>query len=151
MAKKSKRTGQAPAKATEPLLDSTALLADRRELIEAARASVAQAVHSAQVILHWRVGHRILADILKYQRATYGDPIVATVSRQLTADYGRGFAEKSLCGMIPFANLFPDPEIVATIELEPLRRDHPLEDRPPTQVLCGDVSHRAVGRPHASG
>jgi hypothetical protein len=56
-----------------------------------------------------------VSDILKYKRAAYGDQIVATVARQLTADYGRGFAEKSLRRMIQFADLFPDPEIVAAL------------------------------------
>jgi predicted nuclease of restriction endonuclease-like (RecB) superfamily len=133
MAKKPKRLPRPSAKATEPLPGSSTLVADLRELIEAARASVAQAVYSAQVILHWRVGHRILADILEYKRAAYGDQIVATVSRELTALYGRGFAEKSLRRMIQFADLFPDPEIVAAlsrqlswshfVEIIPLKTD----------------------------
>jgi hypothetical protein len=33
----------------------------------------------------------------------------------LTADHGRGFAEKSLRRMIQFADEFPDPEIVAAL------------------------------------
>ena len=82
MAKKTqKTTGRTLGRAREELPDSRELLADLHELIKAARAGVAQAVYSAQVILHWRVGHRILADILKYKRAAYGDQIVATVSR----------------------------------------------------------------------
>jgi DUF1016 N-terminal domain len=40
------------------------------------------------------------------------------VSRQLTADYGRGFAEKSLRRMIQFARLFPDRETVAALSRE---------------------------------
>jgi predicted nuclease of restriction endonuclease-like (RecB) superfamily len=128
-----KPSGRIPAKATGPLSDSAALLIDLRELIESARVGVAQAVYSAQVILHWRVGRRILSDILKYKRAAYGDQIVATVARQLTADYGRGFAEKSLRRMIQFADVFPDPEIVAAlsrqlswshfVEIIPLKTD----------------------------
>ena len=115
MANKPKPTRRTPAKVPESLPDSTALLAELRALIEAARTGVAQAVYSAQAVLHWRVGQRILAEILKYKRAAYGDAIVATVSRQLTADYGRGFAEKSLRRMIQFADFFPDPEIVAAL------------------------------------
>jgi predicted nuclease of restriction endonuclease-like (RecB) superfamily len=133
MTKKPNRPRRTPAKATEPLPDPTILLADLRELIDAARAGVARAVYSAQVILHWRVGHRILSDILRYKRAAYGDQIVATVSRELTAHYGRGFAEKSLRRMIQFADLFPDAEIVAAlsrqlswshfVEIIPLKTD----------------------------
>jgi predicted nuclease of restriction endonuclease-like (RecB) superfamily len=91
------------------------LLAELRGLIEATRARVAQAVNSAQVLLYWQVGHRILSEILRRRRAAYGDQIVATVSRELTADYGRGFAEKSLRRMVQFARVFADREIVAAL------------------------------------
>ena len=79
------------------------LIADLRELIEATRTGVARAVYSAQVLLHWQVGHRILADILRHERASYGEEIVATVSRQLAAGYGRNFVEKSLRRMMQLA------------------------------------------------
>ena len=133
MAKKPKPTRRTPVKVPDPLPDSAALLADLRGLIESARAGVAQAVYSAQVVLLWRVGQRILSDILKRKRATYGGQIVATVARQLTADYGRGFAEKCLRRMIQFAVAFPDPEIVVAlsrqlswshfVEIIPLKTD----------------------------
>ena len=41
--------------------------------------------------------------------------IVSAVGRQLEADYGRGFGEKSLRHMIRFAQAFPDAEIVAAL------------------------------------
>ena len=133
MAKKPKPARRNPPKAPETLPDSANLLSDLRGLIDSARTGVAQAVYSAQVVLYWRVGKRILADILEYKRATYGDQIIATVARQLTVDYGRGFAEKSLRRMIQFADVFPDPQIVAAlsrqlswshfVEIIPLKTD----------------------------
>ena len=36
------------------------------------------------------------------ERATYGAQIVATLSRQLVLEYGRGFAEKNLRRMVLF-------------------------------------------------
>ena len=60
-------------------------------------------------------------EVLGSERAAYGEQIVATLSRQLVADYGRGYTEKNLRRMIQFAEAFPDEEIVAhtvaTIEL----------------------------------
>jgi predicted nuclease of restriction endonuclease-like (RecB) superfamily len=38
-----------------------------------------------------------------------------TVSRQLVADYGRGYSEKNLRRMVQFAEAFPEEEIVATL------------------------------------
>ena len=49
------------------------------------------------------------------KRAEYGEQIVATLSPQLTAEYGQGFAERNLFRMIQFAEVFPDGEIVATL------------------------------------
>jgi predicted nuclease of restriction endonuclease-like (RecB) superfamily len=111
MARKRKTTDPTPAQ----FPGSKKLVTDLRELIEAARSGVAQAVNSAQVVLHWQVGHRILSEILRHRRAAYGDQIVAAVARELTADYGRGFAEKSLRRMVQFARAFADREIVAAL------------------------------------
>jgi site-specific recombinase XerD len=41
--------------------------------------------------------------------------IVVTVSRQLVADYGRGYSEKNLRRMVQFAEAFPEVEIVVTL------------------------------------
>jgi len=95
--------------------DNAALLADLRALIELARKRVAQAIDSGMVTLYWNVGTRIRREILGQRRATYGAQIVATVSRQLALEYGRGFAEKNLRRMILFSELFPDDKIVATL------------------------------------
>jgi predicted nuclease of restriction endonuclease-like (RecB) superfamily len=92
-----------------------ALLNDLRQLIAEARQDVARQVNSALVMLYWRIGQRIRQDILQEKRAEYGEQIVATVARQLMAEFGRGFSEKSLRRMIQFAEVFPDEQIVASL------------------------------------
>ena len=52
------------------------LICDLRELIEATRAGVAQAVNSALVLLYRQVGHRIRTEVLKSRRAAYGQEIL---------------------------------------------------------------------------
>jgi predicted nuclease of restriction endonuclease-like (RecB) superfamily len=91
------------------------LLAEVRGLILAAREQVARAVDSGLVTLYWHIGRRVHQDILKEKRAEYGAEIVATLSRQLEAEFGRGFAEKNLRRMVQFAEAFPDGRIVATL------------------------------------
>jgi predicted nuclease of restriction endonuclease-like (RecB) superfamily len=88
-------------------------------------------------LLYWRIGNRILREVLGSERATYGEQIVATLSRQLVSEFGRGFADKNLRRMMQFAEAFPNEEIVATVsrqlswshlkELLPLRRPHQRE------------------------
>jgi DUF1016 N-terminal domain len=46
--------------------------------------------------LYWQIGKRIIQEILKGQRAEYGEAIVSTLSRQLVEMYGRSFMEKNL-------------------------------------------------------
>lgn len=111
------------------------LLGELRELIEQARQQVAQAANSTLTMLYWRIGHRIGVELLKEERAPYGQEIVSAVSRELTRAYGKGFNASALTRMIKFAEVFPDVQILATlsqelswshfIEILPLKR--PLE------------------------
>ena len=55
------------------------LIADLRDLIDSTRVGVSRAVNSAQVLLYWQVGQRILTETLRHKRAGYGEEIVATV------------------------------------------------------------------------
>lgn len=91
------------------------LLEDLRQLIEETRQGVAATVNIALSLLYWRIGKRINEEILKGERAEYGEQIVSTLSRQLESEYGRGFSEKSLRHMIRFAETFPDQRIVSAL------------------------------------
>ncbi len=66
-------------------------------------------------MLYWNVGQRILRDVLGDERAAYGERIIATLSQQLTSEFGRGFTRSSLSRMMHFAEVFPSSEIVATL------------------------------------
>jgi hypothetical protein len=65
--------------------------------------------------VYWQVGNRIRTEMLKSERAAYGEQIVVTLSRQLAAEFGHGFAQKKLRRMIQLAELFPEREIVVTL------------------------------------
>lgn len=93
----------------------TALLGDIKALIEEGRRQAATAVNMGLTLLYWRIGQRIHAEILQGERAAYGEQIVATLSRQLVAEYGRGYTDKNLRRMIQFAQAFPDENIVAAL------------------------------------
>ena len=102
------------------------LLADLRRLIDAARRSAAVAVNAELTLMYWRIGRRIHDDVLQGERAGYGDQIVATLSRQLSLEYGRSFSEKNLRHMMRFAESFPSEEIVSTLSRQ-LAWSHFLE------------------------
>ncbi|MBM3775538.1 MAG: DUF1016 domain-containing protein, partial [Acidobacteria bacterium] len=77
-------------------------------------------------LLYWRIGERVHREILGSQRASYGDEIVGSLGRQLSAEYGRGFSAKSLHHMVRFAQVFPDMQIVSTLSRQ-LTWSHFLE------------------------
>lgn len=91
------------------------LIRELRQIIDQTRESVASTVNASLTLLYWQVGFRIKTELLQNERAEYGQKIVATVSRQLTADYGKGFVEKSLRRMIQFAEVFPEREVVISL------------------------------------
>lgn len=92
------------------------LVGDVRALIDNAREATAYAVNSAVVLLHWSIGDRIQREILRgSERAEYGKQILATLSQELVADFGRGFTYSNLMRMVKFAEIFPDRSIVVTL------------------------------------
>jgi len=93
----------------------TALVTDVRELILSARQTVARGVNAALVLLYWKIGQRIRTELLHEKRAEYGEEIVATVSQQLTAEFGNGFSRFNVSRMVHLAEAFPEDKIVATL------------------------------------
>ncbi|MBI2838539.1 MAG: DUF1016 domain-containing protein [Acidobacteria bacterium] len=100
-----------PAVAVEPGV----LAEEIRQMIEVARQQVAHAVNAGLTILYWQIGRRIHHEILNEKRAEYGAEIVSSLGRQLSAEFGRGFDEKSLRHMLKFAEAFPEEAIVSTL------------------------------------
>jgi len=119
----------------------TALVADIRQLIDSARQRAAVAVNAELTLLYWQVGRRIQAEVLKGERAAYGQQIVPALAAQLTAAYGRGWGEKQLRHCLRAAETFPDEAIVSTLRRQlswthiktlmylddPLKRDFYIE------------------------
>ena len=98
-----------------PAVAAPGLLHDIEHLIREARHSAAVAVNMSLTMLYWRIGNRMRLEVLGSQRAGYGEESVATLSRQLVAEHGRGFERKNLHRMVQFAEAFPEEPIVATL------------------------------------
>lgn len=124
-----------------------ALLSELRGLIEQARRQVAHTANSTLTMLHWHIGLRIHREILKEQRASYGEEILPTLSAKLEPEYGKGFSARNLARMIKFAEAFPDEVIVATLARE-LSWSHIVEILPlkkPEAVVQAEISHLRAG------
>lgn len=91
------------------------ILSDIRLIINQTKETVSKVITSNIAVMYWKIGCRVNTEILENQRAEYGKQIVATLSRQLTIEYGRSYEEKNLRRMIQFAIQFSDIENVATL------------------------------------
>ena len=109
------RKNPSASKPPVAVLPADQLLVDHRLMIESARARVAMAANSERTLLYWRIGRRIHSEILSGERAPYGEAIIITLSRQLAAEYGRGFTYTALTRMVGFFEAFPEESIVATL------------------------------------
>ena len=116
------RTRQLPACSTGTqalaIVDEAALLTDLRELIQSARQRIATVANSTTTLLYWHLGRRLLADSLQDERAPYGKRILATVSQELTLEFGQAFTLRSLYRAIQFCQGFADQEIVSTLSTQ---------------------------------
>jgi hypothetical protein len=96
---------------------TTNLFNDIRQLIDSTRAYVAQTVNSSLVLLYWKMGQLIHIEILKEERAEYGETIIKQLASQLTLAYGRGFSSRAIFRMVRLAKMYPDEQIVTTLSV----------------------------------
>ena len=84
------------------------LLKDIKAILEHARLQVKQIVNSAMVQAYWKIGQLIVENEQQgNQRAEYGKSVLQDLSKQLSAEYGKGFEERNLRNMRKFYQLFP--------------------------------------------
>lgn len=93
------------------------LIHDIRQIVIESKNNAIQSVNSILTMMYWQIGDTINQDVLKNNRADYGKSIVVTLSRQLQAEFGKGFDEKNLHRIIKFANMF-NKEKVASVMRE---------------------------------
>ena len=95
--------------------DPAALLVDLRSLVQSARQRLASVANATYTLLCWQIGRRLLRDNLQGGRAAYGKQILATVSQELTTEFGAGFNYTALTRMARFAEWMTDEQILATL------------------------------------
>ena len=85
------------------------------ELLESARRKTARAVNSILTATYWEIGRRIVEFEQKgKKRAKYGATVLAKLSTDLTAKFGRGFSKVNLSQMKKFYVLWPTKQIFQT-------------------------------------
>ena len=117
--------------------DPAVLLSDLRGLVQSARQRLATVANATYTLLCWQIGHRLLRDSLQGGRAAYGKQILATVSQELTAEFGAGFNYTALTRMARFAEWMTDEGILATLS-QTLSWSHFVELLPIKDPLARD-------------
>jgi predicted nuclease of restriction endonuclease-like (RecB) superfamily len=93
--------------------------------------------NSTTTLLFWNVGRRLLRENLQAGRAAYGKQILATVSQELTAEFGAGFSYTTLTRTARFAEWMTDDQILASLSQE-LSWSHFIELLPIKDPLARD-------------
>jgi len=110
-------------------------------LIGDSKASIAVAVNRQLTVLYWQIGDLIKYDILQTKKAGYGNQVIATLSHQLTEQFGKGWSKPHLWNCLYTVEIFPNKKRFTTLsgELswshfkeiiylkEPLQRDFYIE------------------------
>ena len=79
-----------------------------RKILDESRHRALQTVNAAMVSAYWEVGREIVQEEQKGQnRASYGDELLAVLSRELVRDYGKGFSPRNLLYIRNFYLAYP--------------------------------------------
>ena len=85
---------------------------DIRAIIAEARQSVARHVNNTMTLAYWLIGRRLVVEEQKGKRAIYGEHLLRRVSRELTAEFGKGFAEPQLKNCRLFYSAYPSEKAI---------------------------------------
>ena len=77
-------------------------------IIDQAQQIAYQAVNETLIKRNWLLGMRIQHEVLKGQRAEYGEQIIKQLSKELTARYKTGFTKTNLYNYVGFYAAWPD-------------------------------------------
>lgn len=85
------------------------VVTDVRFIVETAQRNAYHVVNNILVIRNWMLGQRIALEELKGEnRAEYGTKIINELAKELTAEFGKGFTQRSLYDYLLFYKSFPE-------------------------------------------
>ncbi len=96
-------------------LPSKNLFCNVSSLINSTKTNIVNTINSELVMLNYNIGKTIKIEILKENRAEYGDKVINELSKDLVNEYGRGYSKSNLLRMVQFYDIFNDERIVATV------------------------------------
>ena len=83
------------------------LLHDTCTIIEQAQRAAYHTVNVTLIKRNWLLGMRIQKEVLREQRAEYGEQVITALAKELVMRYGNGFQRANLYHFMAFYNCFP--------------------------------------------
>lgn len=96
-------------------IDQEKLYKDISHLIETTQQETLRKISQTGVLLYWHIGQRINHDILKLDRASYGEQIIHDLASKLQMRFGSGFGRRVIYRCVQFSKVFYDEKIVITL------------------------------------
>ena len=106
-------------------------------IIEQAKIVAYKSVDEILIKRNWLLGMRIQHEVLKDQRAEYGEQVIKTLAKDLTEKYGHGFQKRNLYHFVDFYVKFCDIFVVKCNEFE----KDTIENSLRSQSTEGDIFH----------
>ena len=106
-------------------------------IIEQAKVVAYKSVDEILIKRNWLLGMRIQHEVLKDQRAEYGEQVIKTLAKDLTEKYGQGFQKRNLYHFVDFYVKFCDIFVVKYNEFEKDTIVNSLR----SQSSAGDIFH----------
>lgn len=90
-----------------------------KQILAAARQRAFRAINSALIEGYWHIGQRIVEEEQNgSDRAEYGKEIIKNISKELTAEFGKGYSTRTIWEIRQFYISFPQEEIVRTLSAQ---------------------------------
>lgn len=89
-------------------LSLSILYEDACLIIDKAQQAAYHAVNETLIKRNWLLGMRIQHEVLKEQRAEYGEKVIKMLAKELTSKYGNGYSRNNLYRFISFYKSFPN-------------------------------------------
>ena len=90
-----------------------------KDIVKSARPFAYNSINLAQLRQNWFIGQKLVFQEQNGKdRAEYGKHIIKIASKELTAEFGKGFSERSLWKFKQFYLTFKDLQILPTVSAE---------------------------------
>lgn len=100
-------------------LEESSFIRELKNIVDVCRKRAYTSINMTQVIMNWSIGRRIVEQEQHGEtRAQYGKHVVSLASRELTAEYGRGFSESNIRSFRKFYIEFKFMPIQQTLSAE---------------------------------